>query len=597
MLEVPEELEGFGAIKRELTPPPPPPIDEIKVSDRELNTLLVAGTALDAYPEPEQKAMVYGDDGSSWRMLKLKRTLELADEEKRPLKEVAIERYGSTEDFEQAMSERKWLDQRTGSSRMNYGSNIKGTRTAATSAFRRPKHHYGDDDSEDDDKDSMTDSFGRQRRPGESTTRRSPSPPPQYKPSVRPSVAPMAHTTHIATVATPLVQCMSQNELNRLQARVLRARMLGTPDADALEAQYKMESEKAKSAGDQHVIVLTEAELRGRRGIADKVVESSKTNKRPKIETHDQQGMRIKYGHAGEDATVEELVREERTGTTNDYHKSMVKGIARDSRFQDDLDYMDEQADKLAARVSSAQSTTQQVRRDAIGNYQRAQKAMEQCHYCFRDGRPPTAPLISLGHRAYLALPPTEPLVPGHCLIVPVQHQLSMLECEDDVWTEVRNFMKCLLHMFHAEGRGCIFMETVMNLDWHRHTVIECLPMPEAQVQDAPAYFKEAILASDEEWTQHRKLYDTRKNGFRHTMTPRLPYFHVWFTLDGGMVMLLRIKNDFHPILEIIGGILDLLPQTWRKPRRITSTNIINMNVANFKKNWATYDWTAQLET
>jgi hypothetical protein len=148
---------------------------------------------------------------------------------------------------------------------------------------------------------------------------------------------------------------------------------------------------------------------------------------------------------------------------------------------------MDEQAENLALR---APQTTQQIRRDAIGNYQRAQKALDRCYYCFREGQPPVAPVIALGHRVYLALPVTEPLVPGHCLIVPVQHQLSMLECEDDVWTEVRNFMKCLLRMFHAEGRGCLFMETIINLDWHRHTVIECIPMGEALIQDAPAYYK-----------------------------------------------------------------------------------------------------------
>ena len=31
-----------------------------------------------------------------------------------------------------------------------------------------------------------------------------------------------------------------------------------------------------------------------------------------------------------------------------------------------------------------------------------------------------------------------EELVPGHCLIVPIQHHLSTLEMEDDDWDEVR---------------------------------------------------------------------------------------------------------------------------------------------------------------
>ena len=43
-----------------------------------------------------------------------------------------------------------------------------------------------------------------------------------------------------------------------------------------------------------------------------------------------------------------------------------------------------------------------------------------------------------MGTRAYLALTQSEPLVEGHCLIVPIQHHLSMLEGDDDVWDEVR---------------------------------------------------------------------------------------------------------------------------------------------------------------
>jgi hypothetical protein len=84
-----------------------------------------------------------------------------------------------------------------------------------------------------------------------------------------------ASTTDTSTEATisssnsPAISSLSQNELNQLQARVLRARMLGAPDADALEQQYRLESEKAKTINNPSMVVLTEMELRGRRGIAE----------------------------------------------------------------------------------------------------------------------------------------------------------------------------------------------------------------------------------------------------------------------------------------------------------------------------------------
>ncbi|KAI8049084.1 CwfJ C-terminus 1-domain-containing protein-like protein [Syncephalis plumigaleata] len=586
MLEAPEALEGFNVIEPKKAPPPPPPIDEIKVSDRELNKHLVAGTALEDYPEMERKAKVFGDSGSNWRMLKLKRTLEMAKEEKRPLEQVAMERYASLEEFEDAMSERRWLDQRASSSSRKHDTHSsKRIRTAATSAFKRPKAFHHDDSDDNDEQHryrstSTTSSVDR-------TTRSSASPPPpQYRTIGRSSAMPTTtavSTTSNSNISSPAISCLSQNELNQLQARALRARMLGTPDADTLEEQYKLESEKAKTVNNPSMVVLTEMELRGRRGVAE--TDRKSKGKQQLKDTHDQHGARKGYGQTGEDASIEELVREERTTKSSaDYRKAMVKGITRDSRFQRNL--------------LTRTATTQQVRRDAIGNYQRAQKALDRCYYCFREGQPPVAPVIALGHRVYLALPVTEPLVAGHCLIVPVQHQLSMLECEDDVWTEVRNFMKCLLRMFHAEGRGCLFMETVVNLDWHRHTVIECIPMDDTMTQDAPAYYKESILAADDEWTQHRKLYDTRQKGFRQSMTAQLPYFHVWFTLDGGYGHIIENQEQFPSYfgLEVAGSMLDLPPQTWRKPRRL-SPDRLTATVTKFKSTWEPFDWTKALET
>ena len=40
--------------------------------------------------------------------------------------------------------------------------------------------------------------------------------------------------------------------------------------------------------------------------------------------------------------------------------------------------------------------------------------------------------------RCYLSCTLTQELVDGHCLIVPIQHHLTMLEGDDDLWDEVR---------------------------------------------------------------------------------------------------------------------------------------------------------------
>lgn len=150
--------------------------------------------------------------------------------------------------------------------------------------------------------------------------------------------------------------------------------------------------------------------------------------------------------------------------------------------------------------------------------------------------------------------------------------------------------------MFHEKGQGVVFMETVINLRSQRHTVIEAIPMPFGDYQDAPAYFKEAILACDEEWSQHKKLIDTSDRGFRYSLVKNLPYFHVWYGLDKGYGHVIENSAKFPHWFgkEIIAGMLDLGPELWRKPRYHHQAEN-HQRVQEFLKSWEKWDWTAAL--
>jgi hypothetical protein len=74
-----------------------------------------------------------------------------------------------------------------------------------------------------------------------------------------------------------------------------------------------------------------------------------------------------------------------------------------------------------------------------LSDYKRTQVALSTCPFCFaQDDSPPRAPLVVMGTQVYLSCTLTEELVKGHCLIVPMQHHLGMLEADDSVWDEVR---------------------------------------------------------------------------------------------------------------------------------------------------------------
>jgi diadenosine tetraphosphate (Ap4A) HIT family hydrolase len=66
----------------------------------------------------------------------------------------------------------------------------------------------------------------------------------------------------------------------------------------------------------------------------------------------------------------------------------------------------------------------------------------------------PRAQVIAQGTRVFLSFPETIDMVSGHCLIVPNEHVLTLLDCDDDEWTEIRNFQKSVIRMFDALNQG-----------------------------------------------------------------------------------------------------------------------------------------------
>ena len=205
----------------------------------------------------------------------------------------------------------------------------------------------------------------------------------------------------------------------------------------------------------------------------------------------------------------------------------------------------------------------------------------------------------------YLTLP-TEPEVSdGGAVIVPIQHRTNLLECDDDEWDEIRNFMKCLTRLYHDQGRDVIFYENAASPNRKPHAAMQAVPIPFALGETAPAFFREAILASDDEWTQHKPLIDTLKaaksggmgrSAFRRSLAKEMPYFHVWFELDGGLGHVVEDerrwpKGDLFA-REVLGGMLDADIEVVKRQGRWQKGD---RRVEGFKKRWRKFDWTRAL--
>ncbi|KAJ2777253.1 Pre-mRNA-splicing factor cwf19, partial [Coemansia javaensis] len=413
-------------------------------------------------------------------------------------------------------------------------------------------------------------------------------------------------------------------DLNKLQAKIMKARLTKSPDLPELERQLAAAVAGSSSSSSNSA----------ERGSAVVVL--------PRVDSRGRRQPRMADAGAGEtgEPSIAEMARIERETEGDDtMDRALAAQIARDAAFANDLDYIDDNAERLAR--GSRDKTSAQKKQAAVRDYKAMEAALGECDMCFKrqeqaDGsellRPPAHPMVALGNRVCLMLPGREPMCDGHCIIAPIEHVAgSSLQCEDDAWDEIGNFMKCLLRMFAARGQGAVFVETVMSTQPSKagHCAIECLPLPLDMAADAPAYFREALLATADEWSQHRKVIDTaprdravapanddvrdqdrnhhaardaiRRGGFRNTMTAKTPYFHVWFSPHGGMGHVIENPARFPPWLgrEVVAGMLDLPPAVYRKPRRLKETHDQRCDrAAEWKRQfgWAKYDWTAALE-
>ena len=654
--------------------------DKLQISSREINEQFKQGKHVDEYKNETKRKPTPGDAGSNWRMMKLKRVYEHSKEDNIPIDVLGIERFGSLEAFRDAQEERKILDQRS-SSRRSSGRSYSYSRDNTPSSRDRYRDKGKDRDtptrnlytdnsfnSSDFSRPSSRSSF---KRPSDTfthtPTKESKAPTERSKgdrisdikgvskPSTPvPSVFSPFNTT--PTQPQPYIaRPKSPSSLNKMQAAIVKAKLMNKPNVKDLEMEYEVEVEKSnkyiQTGGDEghglmnvnlndktglspieneqksKVEVLPTLDGYGRlydvgQGKKDGDIGGA-GNKRKKLKNVDERDRRtgeiLKYNVDDDDQSLAELVRQEKfSGGSKDqknYDYEFANAISKDSNFDGgDLDDLDENASKYARKKMK---TDAQKRQFAIGDFGRTKKALDTCRFCFGDNdeQPKCKTVLAMGTRVYLALPETEQLVKGHCLIVPIQHCLSTLEADDDVWEEIKNFMKCLMKAFSTKNQGVVFFETVYNIKSQLHTYIEAIPIDIEIFETLPAYFKESILSIESEWTQHRKLIDFSEKEFRKSLVPNLPYFAImWnYKCNSGYGHVIEGMDDINEedeseskyfdnsqkfpkyfAKEIIGNILQLEPRLWRRPKKLRS-NEKHDNVKEFSKFYKNFDWTGLL--
>ena len=248
-----------------------------------------------------------------------------------------------------------------------------------------------------------------------------------------------------------------------MQAKVLRAKLMGAPDAEKLEKEYETEQKRAQGILERtdedgktthtRVEALPTLDAQGRlydvgSGREDPnapIPGNKRKRKADKFETRDPKtGELVRYNADDDEQTLGEMLRNERFGAGMADQKNLdaelAAAITRDGKFENDLEYMDDNAEKLgrkkmrddamkrqfAINGQSHMSLESSTNLKTIADYKRTQKVLATCPFCYgEDDSLPKAPVVAMATRCYLSCTLNQELTSGHCLIVPIQHHLS----------------------------------------------------------------------------------------------------------------------------------------------------------------------------
>ena len=581
------------------------------VASRELNPEMRGDGATNAHTVPSTSAPVVGDGGASWRLKALRRARERAAADGRRVDEVVSEHWGSVNELvagigESAAHSKAHLRGRRGR-RGRLGGDANSRMRMPDGFGRRQRERLDDKDKVLID-GAVAMSANKFASDGSFMS--------QFEERDEP-------VEDVALTSVPPSDVAREREIPSTSRAVPEGRNLATGGstnmsaAAALKARLFGGTKVPATEGPTEVLPMVTADGRaapgafGRNTTIKGGVNAAQghVRKAPKKTQRFDNGERSRY-YADDDKSLQDLVAEQKYSGTEDYDRNLADNIARHKRYRGkELDVDDEYdhdggLEMYENREKKMSGAKQQARakEKAVRDFKRMQAQQNKCAYCMDAPDKPKHLHVAYGNSAYLMLPPTGRLVPGHCIIAPIAHTQSSRQVDEDVWEEMRNFKKCLVRMFAQQGKDCCFIETAMKFGHGgRHGIVECIPIPQEIAVNAPMYFKKAIDEAESEWSTHdaKKCLSTAPpKGLRGTIPENFPYFHVEFNMRGGFVHVIddetKWKSNFGR--NILIGLLDLPEHLTDARQRALAPALLREEMDAFLKLYDPVDWTKQLE-
>ncbi|KAL3649076.1 hypothetical protein CASFOL_005479 [Castilleja foliolosa] len=603
----PKDDKESNSSKASLIEPEEASFEEIKKDNpRELNPYFRNDGS--GYPEDSEgpKAgdkrllsnTVVGDGGASWRLKALKRAQEQAAREGRQLEEVVGERWGSMGHLAASVASHK----------------VAPTHAHLHAIKHRRKGLLKEEQTTKDEKSNSSEKEVRQKSTNDVTPRH----PKMRVPKVHDSLSWGKRGNKNLSADDNALVSNALSSINKFSNDGNFLANFTQKEEDKFGNHSKLESRaepvafaslenkedvgimKPSMTANQLAAKAMQLRLKGKHDEAEKLLKEVETIKESQ-NTGDRPSRQRIDGTTSRVIMHDVSARQKKKEDDGDLH--LAQKIMHNHRYsvsgQADEEY-DYDGEPRKKNRKKGQGSGNHRSTDIANSANRFLTQQDRCQFCFENPGRPKHLVIAIANFTYLALPHHQPVVPGHCDILTLQHESSTRTVEDNVWDEIRNFKKCLIMMFAKQEKEVVFFETVMGLaQQRRHCMIECVPLPRDVAKQAPVYFKKAIDEAEDEWSQHnaKKLIDTSEKGLRGSIPKNFPYFHVEFGLNKGFVHVIDDEKEFKSSfgLNIIRGILRLPAEDMHRRRRHESFETQKQAVASLARDWEPFDWTKQL--
>ncbi|XP_073395911.1 zinc finger CCCH domain-containing protein 64 isoform X2 [Physcomitrium patens] len=99
------------------------------------------------------------------------------------------------------------------------------------------------------------------------------------------------------------------------------------------------------------------------------------------------------------------------------------------------------------------------------------------CWFCLSSPNIETHLVVSVGDHCYCAIA-KGPLCPGHVLILPIEHQPSIVSLPSDAELELDKYKHSIRECFKKQGKATIFFERYLQLRAGTHAHLQAVPIP-----------------------------------------------------------------------------------------------------------------------